>query len=296
VPVVRVQHHLAHVLACLLEHGGGPERVLGVAWDGTGYGSDGTVWGGEFIVVDRVARTARRVAKLRPFRLPGGEAAVREPRRSALGLLHELWDGDRERLQPLARELGFGDGETEVLCRAIELGLNTPVTTSAGRLFDGVAALLGLRMKCSFEGQAAMDVEFAAERSAADGSAWAMELAGNELDWRPMLAALLDERRRTGAAALAAQFHATLVAGIRAVARSVGIETVVLTGGCFQNARLVTGAETALRSAGFSVLRHRELPPGDGGIAAGQALGARWGITAVAVSPADDGARPGERS
>lgn len=290
IPVVAVQHHLAHVLACLLEHGGGPGRVLGVAWDGTGYGSDGTVWGGEFIVVDRAARTARRVGHLRPFRLPGGEAAVREPRRSALGVAHALWAGDRSRLEPLARQLGFTAGETEVLLALLDRGRQAPLATSAGRCFDAVAAWLGLRGRAGFEGQAAMDVEFAADAGPRDAAAWPVPLAPStrgaewELDWRPALAAVGEAA--SGAApdrgALSARFHATLAAGIVAGARAAAVEHVALTGGCFQNVRLLELATAGLEAAGFTVLRHRDLPPNDGSLSAGQALGVRWGITTVA--------------
>jgi hydrogenase maturation protein HypF len=288
-PVTTVQHHLAHVLACLLEHDGGPGRVLGVAWDGTGYGSDGTVWGGEFIVVDRNARTAQRVASLLPFRLPGGEAAVREPRRSALGLLHEAGALDPIHLAPLAMSLGFNDSEMAVLFAMLEGGIQAPLTTSAGRLFDGVAALLGLRLRSSFEGQAAMELEFAADSAPKEEAGLAMPLIaadGREfwqIDWRPAVAEILATRTHGDPRRLAARFHAGLALSIRDVAARVGIETVALSGGCFQNARLHAGARRTLQAAGFTVLSHLGLPPNDGGVAAGQALGAIWGITSVSL-------------
>jgi hydrogenase maturation protein HypF len=292
-PVTRVQHHLAHILACLLEHDGGPGKVLGVAWDGTGYGPDGTVWGGEFIVVDRVTRTARRVARLRPFRLPGGEAAVREPRRSALAVAHDLLGDDLQRWLGTARELGFREAEAVLLRGIIERGVQAPVTTSAGRLFDAVAALLGLRHASSFEGQAAMDVEFAADGFAGTAEPWPMPLESpdgancDELDWRPAVAELVRERNGRDAARLAARFHATLAGGIVAVARRVGLPTILLTGGCFQNLRLLELSAAMLRSEGFTVLRHQQLPPNDGGLAAGQALGALWGIASVSDARAE---------
>ena len=286
-PVTSVQHHLAHVLACLLEHDGGPERVLGVAWDGTGYGPDGTVWGGEFIVVDRRARTAQRVASLLPFRLPGGEAAVREPRRSALGLLHEAFGNDHAYLAPLAQSLGFDGTDTAVLLSLLDRGIQAPVTTSIGRLFDGVASLLGLRQQCSFEGQAAMELEFSADTGSHEGAGLFMpviERGGSpcwQIDWRPALEEILATRARVPAGVLAARFHAGLARSIRDVAARAGIETVVLSGGCFQNARLLDEAREGLREARFRVLSHHDLPPNDGSLAAGQALGALWGITTV---------------
>ncbi len=287
VPVVTVQHHLAHVLACLLDHGGGPDRVLGVAWDGTGYGPDGTVWGGEFIVVDRRARTARRVAHLRPFRLPGGEVAVREPRRSALGLLHEVTGGDTDRLAPLAAGLGFSNAEARVLLPALARGLRSPVTTSVGRLFDGVAALLNLRHLCTFEGQAAMEVEFAAEVEPREEAGLIMPIIDGEngeplqVDWAPVVAAMLRGVAASRPGPLAAQLHQALARSAADVAQRVGIGTVVLSGGCFQNVRLLDRTRSLLEQSGHKVLCHCELPPNDGGISAGQALGALWGITSV---------------
>ncbi|ACB77785.1 (NiFe) hydrogenase maturation protein HypF [Opitutus terrae PB90-1] len=281
-PVVRVQHHLAHLLACLLEHGGGPERVLGVAWDGTGYGSDGTIWGGEFIVVDRRAHTARRVGHLRPFRLPGGEAAIRAPWRTALGLLHALSPDASTALNTLPNT-----PEAQQVRALLDGGRHAPITTSAGRLFDGVAAMLGLRQQVTFEGQAAMDVEAIATDAEPNITGWPMPIGTSEqtgrleLDWRPALAALTRELAHTPVPTLAARFHATLAAGIAALAERVGIEDVVLSGGCFQNVRLLELTTAALQAKGFRVLRHRMLPPNDGGIAAGQALGALWGITSV---------------
>lgn len=288
-PVTTVQHHLAHVLACLLEHGGGPGRVLGVSWDGTGYGPDGTVWGGEFIVVDRNARTAQRVASLLPFRLPGGEAAVREPRRGALGLLHGAGALEAIHLAPLARSLGFKDSETAVLLAMLECGIQAPLTTSVGRLFDGVAALLGLRLRSSFEGQAAMELEAAADSAPTEEAGLSMPLIGADrrrfwqIDWRPALEEILATRARADPRRLAARFHAGLMLSIRDVAAQVGIETVALSGGCFQNARLLAGTRRTLQAAGFAVLSHLDLPPNDGCVAAGQALGALWGITSVSL-------------
>ncbi|MBK8476711.1 MAG: carbamoyltransferase HypF [Opitutaceae bacterium] len=291
-PVTTVQHHLAHVFACLLEHpNGGPEQVLGVSWDGTGYGGDGTIWGGEFIHIDRVARTARRVACLRPFRLPGGDAAIRDPRRSALALLYELHSGEREPLRHAAAALGMPPTEAETLLTLLASGAHSPITTSAGRLFDGVASLLGLASRNTFEGQAAMQLEFAAERRAGDIEALpfalaTVALAGGstrlELDWRPALAALLALRATHTADPLAARFHRGLAKAIAAVSSTIGVGSVALTGGCFQNRLLLAGAGERLTAAGFTVLRHRELPPNDGNLAAGQALAARLGVTEVA--------------
>ncbi len=282
--LVGVQHHHAHLAACLAENGG-RGRALGVTWDGTGFGTDGTVWGGEFLLGD--AAGFERVAHLRPFRLPGGEAAVQEPRRAALGLLWEL--GGRSWVE--ARGTGlrslFGDTELEVLYRMLGRGVNSPVTTSMGRLFDGVAALLGLHPRVTFEGQAAMGLEWAAdpaERGAypvdlqEDGGGAATGEAAQArrplvLDWAPLLAAVLEDvARGVGREIIAARFHNGLVQAAVRVAHAVGEERVALTGGCFQNRRLTEGLADALQRAGHAVLLHRQVPPNDGGVSLGQVV------------------------
>ena len=159
-PLVAVQHHHAHLAACLAENGtDGP--ALGVTWDGTGYGPDGTIWGGEFLLGDASGFT--RVAHLRPFRLLGGDAAVYEPKRVALALLCEMYGDAALDMDDLAAVRAFSVSERHLLSRMLARGVNAPVTTSAGRLFDGVAALIGLHQEVSFEGQAAMALEFAAD-------------------------------------------------------------------------------------------------------------------------------------
>jgi hydrogenase maturation protein HypF len=170
-PTVAVQHHLAHVMACMAEHDLAPP-VLGIAFDGTGYGTDGTVWGGEFVLVTDSGW--RRVAHLRPFRLPGGEVAIREPRRAAFGLLYEAFGRDSLTMTDLLPIAAFSSAERNTLAAMIDRGLNAPVTTSTGRLFDAVAALTGLRQRASYEGQAAAELEWAIEdagRAASDTSA-----------------------------------------------------------------------------------------------------------------------------
>jgi len=269
-PLIPVQHHHAHLAACLAENGF-EGSVLGVTWDGTGYGTDGTIWGGEFLVGS--AAEFRRAAHLRSFRLPGGEAAVREPRRSALALLWEL-DGaaafDAENLPPLR---AFADRDRVLLAQMLERGLNAPLTTSAGRLFDGVAAFLGLHQQCSYEGQAAMGLEHVADTSVLDTYPVALrdETECLVVDWEPTLRCLLEDLGRgTEASVVSARFHNTLAEAILLVARAVGRSTVALTGGCFQNELLVDRTASRLRAAGFDLLLHRQLPPNDGGIAPGQ--------------------------
>jgi hydrogenase maturation protein HypF len=280
-PCLAVQHHLAHVLAVLLEHGHTADGVLGVAWDGTGYGEDGTVWGGEFILLQ--AGRARRFARLRPFRLAGGEAAVRDARRVAIALTGALGE---ETSRGLATRMGFTAAETTTLHTMLAQGINSPVCSSAGRLFDGFGALLGLGRRNSFEGQLPLGVEIAAMQAPVNGGELPFRVhaatsgADWEIDWQPAVETVLTARRQD-AAALAGAFHRGLVRALVEVACHAGVKTVALSGGCFQNALLRSLAETELVKTGFQVLAPRTLPPNDGAIAAGQALGALWHLTDV---------------
>ena len=271
-PVRRVPHHLAHVLAGMLDNGL-DGAALGVAWDGNGYGDDGTLWGGEFLVVDEAGY--RRVARLWPFHLPGGEVAMREPRRAALGALHAVFGEAALSMDALAPVASFAPTERTVLARMLARGVNAPATSSAGRLFDAVASILGLCQKASFEGEAAMAVEFATARAESTVSLPTPTIseAGDAclVDWRPMLAAIVEASRAgVSAEALAAAFHEALAGAIVAVAMRVGQPSVLLTGGCFQNARLTERSVQRLRDAGLIPYWHHRIPPNDGGLAAGQ--------------------------
>ncbi len=275
---IGVQHHHAHLASCLAENGV-EGRALGVTWDGTGYGTDGTVWGGEFLLGD--AFGFERVAHLGPFRLPGGEAAVREPRRAALGLLWEARGGVALDEHGPGITGMFDGGELKVIGRMMDRGLNCPVTTSMGRLFDGVAALVGLHPKATFEGEAAMALEWLAdpaERGAypVDSSPGAPSPGVRPpivLDWRPMLEAVLEDLRRgVPRGAIAARFHNGLVRAAVGVAAAVGEQRVALSGGCFQNRLLTERLAAALGRAGHSVLLHALVPPNDGGVSLGQAV------------------------
>jgi hydrogenase maturation protein HypF len=275
-PVTQVQHHVAHVAACMAEHDLEPP-ALGVAWDGTGYGADGTVWGGEFLLV--TGDGFERVAHLRHFRLPGGEAAVREPRRAALGLLHEGLGETALEMRDLAPVAAFAPRERAVLGRMLAGGINAPWTSSAGRLFDAVAALLGIRQETSYEGQAASELEWAISTLQSDAH-YPLELRLGEddtgsqvliLDWEPALRALLaDIRSGTAPAAIAAAFHNGLACAIVDVAARVGAKRVALSGGCFQNRYLMEGTVRGLCDAGFEPYWHERVPPNDGGLALGQ--------------------------
>jgi hydrogenase maturation protein HypF len=277
IPVQSVQHHVAHVASCMAENGISQESALGIAWDGTGYGTDGTVWGGEFLRVER--GDWQRVAHFRTFPLPGGEAAVKEPRRTALGFLYALLGPGAFSATQFAPLAQFSQGELQVLKTMLKRGINCPLTSSAGRLFDAVASLTGLRHKNCYEGQAAMELEFAAEGIETD-DVYPFELSSGQrnetlpsvINWGPMMDALLREisaGTRTGL--MAAKFHNTLVEIMIEVAQRAGEPRVVLTGGCFQNRTLCERAVTRLRAEGFRCYWHQRIPPNDGGIALGQA-------------------------
>lgn len=270
-PTLTVQHHVAHTAACMAEHGlcG---SALGVAWDGSGYGEDGTVWGGEFLHVSDTGY--RRLAHLRQFRLPGGEQAVREPRRCAFGVLFALFGPDALAMSHLAPVTTFTAAQREIIRRMLERGINAPLTSSAGRLFDAVAALSGLRQWASYEGQAAAELEWAAEPSKGE-RAYAFLITRSELpwivDWEPAVHALLaDLADGVSVAAISAAFHHGLAAAITAVAMQAGEPRVVLSGGCFQNARLIETTVAKLQKAGFKPFWHSQIPPNDGGLALGQ--------------------------
>ena len=255
VPTVAVQHHHAHIAACMAENQlAGP--ALGVAWDGTGLGTDGTIWGGEFLVCTRAE--FRRAAWLRPFPLVGGDAAAREPRRSALGVLREM--GSKH------PPPGFSAAELAVLDGMLCAGVNIVRTSSAGRLFDAVASLLGICQRMSHEGQAAMQLEALAGE--ADGVPYPFGWVGNALDWAPMIEEMLASGEAPAVAA--ARFHATLLEMMVAAAQRFELRDVCLSGGCFQNRRLLAGAMRRLREEGFSPWRHRDIPPNDAGICLGQ--------------------------
>jgi hydrogenase maturation protein HypF len=270
-PLVRVQHHHAHVAACSAELDL-REPALGLAWDGSGYGDDGTVWGGEALLVD--GPRCSRFGHLRTFPLPGGERAVREPRRSALGLCWEML-GDDVAVTDL-----FSTAELIPLRRMLEVGLNSPRTSSIGRLFDAVAALVGIRVGTGFEGfegQAAMALEFAAMTSTDDGS-YSFILQDGTADPTPMLQELLVDRRQGADPALMARrFHRALADLALAFAESAGRDAVILTGGCFQNQLLASLCTQRLSTRGFRVHRPMLYPPNDGGISLGQAwVAAQW--------------------
>ena len=286
-PVKPVQHHLAHVMACVAEN----ELelpVLGVAWDGTGLGSDETIWGGEFLHI-RDGK-AVRAAHLRTFPLPGGEAAVKQPKRIALGLLYEFIGEEVFSRSDLAPVQAFTTTELSVLRTMLQRKLNAPRTSSAGRLFDAIASLINVRHETRFEGQAAMELEFALEGTTTS-ERYPLDLTESKiqnskskiiLDWGPLVGAMLqDVQANVPVGLISAKFHNTLAAMIVAVARQENVERVALSGGCFQNKYLLEHAIEQLRQAGFRPYWHQRIPTNDGGIAVGQIAAATWQVELV---------------
>ena len=273
-PVIEVQHHYAHILSCMAENEVAPP-ALGISWDGTGLGTDGTIWGGEFLLVDETSY--KRVGFLRQFPLTGGDAAVREPRRSALGLLYQMYGEKCFDIQSLTGDM-FTPNELTVLRGMLVNKVNTIPTSSAGRLFDAVASLLCLCHKASYEGEAAMALEFAIGATETE-EAYPFEIGENDsilvLDWQSTIALLLADRDHSVPTSIvAARFHNTLVEMIIAVARRMKQPKVVLSGGCFQNKYLTERTIMRLRAEGFIPYWHQRVPPNDGGIALGQIIAA----------------------
>jgi hydrogenase maturation protein HypF len=272
-PMISIQHHYAHVVSCMAENEL-EGRVLGVAWDGTGYGLDGTLWGGEFLLCE--GASFQRVAKFRDFRLPGGERAIKEPRRAALGALHAIFGDALFEQVDLAPLDSFTGQELVVLRRMLAGTVNSPATTSAGRLFDVVASVTGLRQKCSFEGQAAMELEYAIEDEG-DHPNYPFVLSSQTVDWEPTLRAILtDVENKVPVGKISARFHRTLAEIIVDVARQIDEKRVLLTGGCFQNVFLTERAIQRLEAEGFRPYWHQRVPPNDGGLALGQAVAASY--------------------
>jgi len=270
--VQSVQHHHAHLAALMAEHEEPLDaQVIGFVFDGTGYGTDATIWGGEVLVGGYAA--VERAGHLRTVPLPGGDAAIRRPYRTALAHLWAAgmsWDPD---LPPV---IAAGVDELAVLARQLERGVQCVATTSMGRLFDAVASLLGIRQTVSYEAQAAMDLEELALIGAREPAQYGFGADGREIDPRPVLRGMVaDLRAGLPVAAAAAGFHRAVTDVIvsRAVAlrESTGTSTVGLTGGVFQNAVLLGGSHARLVGLDFRVLTHALVPPNDGGLALGQA-------------------------
>lgn len=270
-----VQHHHAHVVSCMADNGL-EGRVIGVSWDGTGYGPDGTVWGGEFLVCDEA--DYERAAHLFAYPMPGGDACVEDIRRMAFGVLWEALGDEDEAMECFAMLFPGAAGLAAALAAQVKSGLNAPLTSSAGRAFDAAAALAGLRERAFYEGQAACELE-AAAAAGIDPYPW--ELDDSALPWRldtrPLFRAMLEDARvGAGAGEMAGRFHAALAeAAVKvcaALGRETGLERVALSGGVFQNALLAGMVAEGLEAVGMACYVHRRVPCNDGGISLGQAV------------------------
>lgn len=290
--LIEVQHHHAHIASCLAENGypldGKP--VLGIALDGLGYGDDGTLWGGEFLAAD--FRGYRRLARFSPQPLPGGARAMREPWRNTWAHLRTDWRSISRRYADLEIVQLIDAQPLATLERMVARGINSPLTSSCGRLFDAIAAALGLCMeRAQHEGQAASELEaLAAPRFRAEkDNAYPVDIAGEvlpELHWSRMWCALLDDLLSgESRSAIAARFHHALIAGVSRMTHRLAereqISTVVLSGGVFQNRLISEGLREPLSAAGLTLLIPALLPANDGGLSLGQAAVAR----ARAVTP-----------
>jgi hydrogenase maturation protein HypF len=270
-PLVAVQHHHAHIAACLAEHGRS-DPVIGIAFDGTGYGPDGAIWGGEVLVADLSGY--ERAAHLEYLPLPGGEAAIRRPYRIAWGYLLAT-QGSIPELPTLA---AFPQEERRIVVQQIERGVNTPQTSSCGRLFDAVSALAGVCPVATFEAQAAIALELAARRANAHQTVpypFSVDADGT-IRVAALLATIVEDVEAGRAASqIAARFHASVAQmAVEAACQTrerAGVTTAALSGGAFQNRLLLRLTRDGLRAAGFEVLTHRQVPANDGGLSLGQA-------------------------
>jgi len=277
VPLATVQHHHAHVAALAAEHRLIGTPMLGIAFDGTGYGCDRTVWGGEMLLVGADVHDATRAGHLQAFSLPGGDAAVRNPARVALALLREVGLLDEADDLPCVRALAAD--ERALVTAQLDSGLGCVRSTSVGRLFDGAASILGVRHRVSYEAQAAVELE-ALARTAGHPASIEMRVADGQLRLAELLAGLVSGvRAGIAPSALALGFHRALASATVRLALDVtaasGVETVGLTGGVFQNRLLTALVRAGLQAEGRRVLTHHVVPPNDGGLSLGQAaLGA----------------------
>jgi len=271
---VGVQHHHAHVVSCMAENGVS-DKVIGVAFDGTGYGTDGHIWGGEFLLADY--RRFRRLAHFKYVPLPGGEAAIRRPYRMAVSHLLSAF-GEEALDLPLELWSEVHPAELALIRRMMAASVNSPLTSSCGRLFDAVSALLGVRGVVNYEGQAAIDLEMLAAEGVEEADDWDRSAAYPVIiDPAPLLRGVVsDLMRGVDTGVISAKFHNTIAVIIAAVSEAArqrtGVGKVALSGGVFQNVYLLGRALDELERRGFETLVHHQVPANDGGIALGQAV------------------------
>jgi hydrogenase maturation protein HypF len=276
-PMVGVQHHHAHMVSCMADNAVTGE-VIGVTWDGTGYGTDGTVWGGEFLVGDE--RAFRRAAHLYSYPMPGADACIFKLYRMVMGVMSELFEDEEAALERLRLRFEIDDAEAASLVFQLKEKVNSPVTSSAGRMFDVAAALSGLRSEATYDGQAACELE-AVARDTREYYNFILDRSCEPwvIDTRPVFREMLvDVESGKGPAEIGGKFHATMALAIietcEALADDTGLERVALSGGVFQNEMLLTWVVDGLRAAGLTPLVHGRVPCNDGGISLGQAVAA----------------------
>jgi hydrogenase maturation protein HypF len=273
VPLQQVQHHFAHVVSCMAENRL-DEPAIGLAFDGTGYGPDGTIWGGEILLADLAGY--RRVAHFEPGPMPGGAAAIKAPIRMALAYLHHVYGSDLWDLG-LPAINAMDHRQADVIVQMCRQRINAPMTSSLGRLFDGVAALVGLRQTVAFEGQAAMELEMMADDQNQEryGFQWHCGEV-KQIALAPIIKGVVEDLRiGMPAFIIGRKFHNTIIEGCAdlctAIHKETRVDKVVLSGGCFQNRLLLEGLIAALTRKGLEVFSHRQVPSNDGGISLGQA-------------------------
>lgn len=272
IPVIQVQHHLAHIFATIAEHQV-KTPLLGIAWDGTGYGLDNTIWGGEFFYITDTK--IERIASFLPFPLLGGNKAILEPRRIALALLNQAYK-DLENLPANLNIIdSFSPQELKLFKTMVQNKLNTPLTSSVGRLFDGIASLLGIIDKVTFEGEAAMQLEFLInDYKTQEFYPFNWEYISNScsyIDWKTMIKNIIEDYLlKKSLSLIASKFHLTLVEIIKTIAIKIGVKNVVLSGGCFQNKYLLENTIICLDNEKFSPYWSQKIPINDGGLAVGQ--------------------------
>lgn len=268
IPLEKVQHHYAHVLSCMAENDL-DEDVLGVSWDGTGYGTDGTIWGGEFIIPR--GKTFSRAGYFKTFRLPGGEAAIHDVWKIGYSLLYDVFGKDTDDLKNITL---LKNQDVRIIRQMLEKNINSPVTSSSGRLFDGISAIIGLKHHADFEAQAAMELEFAADDFITnDYFAFSIdEIKGSlVINWHQIVKSVVaDINAGVAAGLISAKFHNSLAEAIVQFAVRLNMEKVVLTGGCFLNKYLLERSVKRLVEAGLKPYTQQRVPAGDGGISLGQ--------------------------
>ena len=268
VNTIPVQHHLAHIAACY-EENKLEGKCFAVCWDGTGYGFDNTIWGGEFFINDECEYL--HFAQLRQFRLPGGNSAGKDTRRSLVGILYEIF-GENIPNDKLCSSLSPND--LNIFIRMLKKNINCFTTSSAGRLFDAVSSLLNICQSSTYEGQAAMMLEFIADKQI--NNYYNFDIIEKErliVNWQPMFEQMfIDLEKEIPASEISAKFHNTLAEIIATLAKRTSQKNILLTGGCFQNVFLLEKTIDRLTENGFILHWNQIIPTNDGGISFGQAV------------------------